>query len=894
MAEKYSIYDYTDYIPSEDIVNDYLSAIPQNELLGSVSSGLRSAREFGNRATIPESIPLIGGTGVGDLILGESPEEVENWSYGNYPMYLPEYSGIGGYIPIMKGNRQSSLADTLFLGADVSPLIKPTTTSVNRFVQSLGKKLQESGVSDVAGEMVENRMRQLGALTDIVPPGPKPKPERIEARANEMGFYSPIEEAGLNLKRKSGSGQAFLNELKSNPNVKGTDLDWMGLTDFLSDKKNITREEVQQYINRNKIEFTEEVYKRVPVEVDMEQAIGNFPDLAEMPDVRRLIQEASQDWNPNNSYLSEWVMNDERAYEQLRETLIGRKQEELARQLGTDLDDLDADSEYWKQVESYIHDGELDDDMYQYLSELDDSVIDPAVQSVQELGFKRPMYKQYTFPEGIDNTEIAFRISDQAPPSFLKTLNGFPENYSVKEIPITSDGLWTRFVVFDEQGKPATVGKDGMQFGYSSEEQARELFARDYNSEVDATIEKYTDPFPSRNAHNYGDNTIAHLRFNTRLGPNNEKILLVEEMQSDWIQKGRQIGFDNAKDKQKILQVKTKLSDLNQKETRLGGLVEKARIKSDQLYKEVKQLHRNNYPDFGLAENSPEYKAYTEANTKLFKLREEFYTAQKERRSFQEKNKDLLNKSSIIKDAPESMKKGWYEAVLNRVMKIAVDEGFDQIALTRGRDQITRYQNISEDPKSVRTNVNRIDYKVRGDVDSEGNPIERFSITGSAPIPPDTDLGLSQNRESMIHFNDLSYKELKDLVGDDVAQMIREKGRTATYGTGTITESSITKKDVDNLSIGGKGMKRYYDEIYPETLEKLANKYDSSMSDSIIVGDDNISVRKIDVTPKMRYELGDKRRGGRDRGSPLFGVGGAGVGALSTLNQDNQTIPVMP
>jgi hypothetical protein len=40
-----------------------------------------------------------------------------------------------------------------------------------------------------------------------------------------------------------------------------------------------------------------------------------------------------------------------------------------------------------------------------------------------------------------------------------------------------------------------------------------------------------------------GENLLAHVRLNDRLGPNGEKILFIEEIQSDWAQAGREKGF---------------------------------------------------------------------------------------------------------------------------------------------------------------------------------------------------------------------------------------------------------------------------------------------------------------------------------------------------------------
>lgn len=72
-----------------------------------LSKLLRGGRDFANKAQIPDWLPLIGGQGVGDMLVGKAPEEVENWAYGNYPFHVPEMSNI----PVMKTGRTQGVFD---------------------------------------------------------------------------------------------------------------------------------------------------------------------------------------------------------------------------------------------------------------------------------------------------------------------------------------------------------------------------------------------------------------------------------------------------------------------------------------------------------------------------------------------------------------------------------------------------------------------------------------------------------------------------------------------------------------------------------------------------------------------------------------------------------------
>lgn len=125
---------------------DTIQPTPQSPALGGLADVLEYLRTAGNSKTIlpPDSwlAQKFGGAGrIGDLLLGKSPEEVREWSYGNAPMRLPP-AGTGGYVPDFKrtlavdeatgnrkpgnvrSNRSDSLADTLFAAQPALPLAK--------------------------------------------------------------------------------------------------------------------------------------------------------------------------------------------------------------------------------------------------------------------------------------------------------------------------------------------------------------------------------------------------------------------------------------------------------------------------------------------------------------------------------------------------------------------------------------------------------------------------------------------------------------------------------------------------------------------------------------------------------------------------------------------------
>jgi hypothetical protein len=151
-------------------------------------------------------------------------------------------------------------------------------------------------------------------------------------------------------------------------------------------------------------------------------------------------------------------------------------------------------------------------------------------------------------------------------------------------------------------------------------------------------------------------NTLAHMRVQDRTGPNGEKILHIEEIQSDWHQAGRKSGY------------------------KPDNYVEQ----SNKLEDEFAQLGERRFLLLKQAEamptDGPEFTTLMdEANSitpKLMQLQEQ-----------RDKMRDVINYG--VPDAP--FKKNWHELAMKRLLNYAVDNGYDSIALTPGAEQAKRY-----------------------------------------------------------------------------------------------------------------------------------------------------------------------------------------------------------
>jgi hypothetical protein len=154
-----------------------IRATPRNPVVGGIADFVRNVRSMADQYEIKDWVPLLGGMGVGELLIGKAPEEIEEWAYGNAPMRIPEMSNI----PVMKTGRGGQLADTAFLGLDAAGITKGLGVIGKGAARQLGPK---------AAEMTERYMQRTGMMPGVVEPGPAVVstrlPTAVKATENPM------------------------------------------------------------------------------------------------------------------------------------------------------------------------------------------------------------------------------------------------------------------------------------------------------------------------------------------------------------------------------------------------------------------------------------------------------------------------------------------------------------------------------------------------------------------------------------------------------------------------------------------------------------------------------------------------------------------------------------
>jgi hypothetical protein len=233
-----------------------------------------------------------------------------------------------------------------------------------------------------------------------------------------------------------------------------------------------------------------------------------------------------------------------------------------------------------------------------------------------------------------------------------------------------------------------------------------------------------------------------------------------------------------------------------------------------------------------------------------------------------------------VPDAP--FKTTWSELAMKRAIQLASEGGYDRIAFTTGKTQAERYD-LSKQVKMISA------------MPSENGKYNIY-IEGK-----DGDaLFRNQNGFGEYGQKNVTPQEFEELVGKDAASTIMQKTDELNRGKVSKDQYKFYDSKPADLTIGGEGMKGFYDDILPKFLNKYSKKWDAKVGKTEIeVGkgkptsyadfdeyskapaSSKVEVSYIDITPKMRESTLTK-------GQPMFAIGAGGAGAAATQQEDNK------
>jgi hypothetical protein len=350
-------------------------------------------------------------------------------------------------------------------------------------------------------------------------------------------------------------------------------------------------------------------------------------------------------------------------------------------------------------------------------------------------------------------------------------------------------------------------------------------------------------------------NVLAHMRVQDRRGPNGEKILHVEEIQSDWHQEGRKKGYKPDDYIEQSNALETEFRDLA---NRRGQLLNEA--------------ERIGYRGEGHRALIDEANSIT---PKLMQLQEQ-----------RDKMQNVI--SYGVPDAP--FKKNWHELAMKRLLNYAADNGYDSIAITPGAEQAKRF--------NLRNRVEQVSYtpatKNLMAFDRSGNAVVNESNVNPEDLEKYLGVGVTE-RLNQAEFEGPS----RVLRGESLE--VGGEGMKGFYDQilpnylNTFGKSYGAKVEPMSIDMGGFKVNR---DSYPLPYRlELANSPDiisrfataeEAWAEAQRMG--QMPLHNFRITPEMRESI-------KQKGLPLYqqiGIPTAGAGAASQMPEQMQEPALEP
>jgi hypothetical protein len=370
------------------------------------------------------------------------------------------------------------------------------------------------GTIGTVGEMLEEpTSKALGGLIQKYETGGKV--------GNVKSFFSAIDKAIDTLKQKKGTGEQILKEIEKAPGVKKEELELRKIPQKLKDKKSITQEEV----------------KALAAETPAPGIKAIVKDKNPIP--------VSEDWTPdlsekNASYLE--MLGISPVVNPQDRTTLGFLIEETGDIV--DINTLKSMTPEDFGVQKTINDYNLVDDMKDVASMVNTQFNNATRSAMQN---KEPKFEKYTTPGGENYREILLQV-ERPRTSARDALGGEPIELNVEEAaekigmhPNDFGGDAT--VLYYPSGAYIEKLQDGRYMAVvenrdklsSNLDEVESFVANALSSDLGTTPTANT----FRGGHFDEPDVVVHARVTDRTGPNGEKILYVEEIQSDWHQAAR-------------------------------------------------------------------------------------------------------------------------------------------------------------------------------------------------------------------------------------------------------------------------------------------------------------------------------------------------------------------
>jgi uncharacterized protein YidB (DUF937 family) len=640
------------------------------------------------------------------------------------------------------------------------------------------------GTIGTVGEMLEEEpvKKELGGLIQKYEDG---------GRVGKVkSFFSAVDKAIDTLKQKKGTGEQILKEIEKAPGVKKEELELRKIGEKLKDKKSITQEEVRKLAEESPAPKINTIVKQK----------GNVG--------------VPRNWKPSinenaQAVLDEFGVSPVVNPEDRR--MLGFMIEETGDIVDASLlrsmlpEDFGAEETNFRRLKDIVSSIQSDfNGTVNYL----------------ELG-SGPKFEKYTTPGGENYREILLQM--ERPSSARAALGGDPIELTPAEAAerigiMPDDFAEDSKVLYYPSGYYIEKLKSGR---YISVVENRDILSRDLSevedflasgmsSELGANIPTF------KGGHFDEPNVLVHARVTDRTGPNGEKILYVEEIQSDWHQAARKERDTFIRD-----QMSRKAVDIERQTIaeldRLGATEntrENRALKQsiyDDLYKKATEEFSKTVPkDMSYSRPLSEL-GQMDAEDLLFNKGNELTSDQRSwlrdylerweldvdgtpagqaaQESMTKEYQDFIN-NNVTKGVPDApFKNTANELAVKQILDLAANEGYDTVAFSPGSEHIKRY----------------------------GMRQYMDTLTGKKDPSGLIELSGFRNDSRVVNKKGIRPEELADYVGKEKAEKILSDLKNS-------NEFMLKGEELEMTTKEGLGKKKIYDEIIPNYVRKYAQK----------------------------------------------------------------------
>ena len=695
-------------------------------------------------------------------------------------------------------------------------------------------------------------------------------------------FVSNALNAVEGIKQEKATPEQWLAMIQKNGGLKAGEDKWLGLSDWLKEQKgSVTKQDVLDYIRKNQIQVEEVPYQEY-VDVDDNPKMQEFREEYEQSydkydkernavndEMERFNQEMyekyGQGWANDISKLSD---EDRKRYGDITKRYDFLNDNDIEQLAFADMVENYGDN-FSMAFEVNYGNGKLEPQMDMYGDDISDAAKSFLELTVQPINSTRLSYTT----EGLENKrEIALTVHNIEPWNVDDQIH-FGDADEGRAV------AWIRFGdtrIGYGSSKNNQVSKSRMDAYYK-------YLVDKYGEELDPL--EFTDQLtPEESA----EMRRLEAEYDKTFGEGTKKVLVIDEIQSKRHQSGREQGYRDS----------SKIKELEER--------------YDKLVKEEQEITEREKAILDEFSNEP-YDVIYRRNQELQSLSDRWRSVVRSKQAV--RNEITYEKNNGVPDAP--FDKNWHELAMKRMLRYAAENGYDKIAWTTGAQQADRY--------NLRNVVNRIDVSNWGDDINGGKLDIELGYKGPSSYVPKNDVekaikeyieycmskGESFALSAAYAHNQITdapnesvgwtheiVDKVVDAIEDDLTRSKEARGVLLDIKDGDLIDITVDKegkvvdssetsfvgkplsdvvgKDMalkivgmegkgeisaDGLSIGGEGMKGFYDEMLVRFMNKYGKKWGVKVEKIDLPSIDQ-TMWSIDVTPEMKESV--------MQGQPMF------------------------